>query len=99
MSQIELEFNIQKGYNDVVVEGKRVSREDYMRLPIVQWAVKNIGPLLTSEPNQILYGEGWEIYADWDPYWIGVDGAPRVVLKCSHDLDSRLITQFWMKFQ
>ena len=96
---IELEFNIQKGYSDVVLNGKTVTQENYLDLPIVKWAVKNIGPILTNEPNQVLYGEGWEIHADWDPYWIGVDGAPRVVLQCTCELDSRLITDFWMRFQ
>jgi len=99
MPKIELEFNIQKGYSDVVLTGKTVTQENYMQLPIVKWAVKNIGPILTNHPNEILYGEGWEISADWDPYWIGVDGAPRVVLQCDCELDSRLITDFWMRFQ
>ena len=99
MPQYQLKFDIQKGYSDVVLTGKTVDKEDLMQLPIVQWAVKNIGPLLTSEKGQILYGEGWEIHADWDPYWIGVDGTPQVVLQCNCELDSRLITDFWMRFQ
>jgi hypothetical protein len=96
---IELEFDIQKGYSDVVLEGKTLTKQDYTQLPIVQWAVKNIGPILTNEPGQILYGEGWEIYADWNNYINEVDDTPRVVLKCKHELDSRLITEFWIRFQ
>lgn len=96
---VELEFDIEKGYSNVVLEGKTLTKLHYMQLPIVQWAVKNIGPVLTSEPGQILYGEGWEIYADWNDYINAVDNTPRVVLKCNHKLDSRLITEFWMRFQ
>lgn len=99
MPRYQLRFDIQKGYSDVVLTGKAVAKEDVMQLPIVQWAVKHIGPLLTSEPGQILHGEGWEIYADWDPYWIGVDRCPQVMLQCTCELDSRLITDFWMRFQ
>ena len=99
MPRYQLKFDIQKGYSDVVLTGKTVAKEDIMQLPIVQWAVKNIGPLLTSDPGQILHGEGWEIYADWDPYLIGLDGTPQVMLQCTCELDSRLITDFWMRFQ
>ena len=96
---LELEFNINKAYSDVVLKGKNLSKRDYMALPIVQWAVKNIGPLKTTKVGEILPGDGWEIYADWQYYLNNVDEKPRVVLKCKCDLDSRLVTEFWMKFQ
>jgi hypothetical protein len=99
MPHIALEFDIRKGYSNVVLEGKNLTKDDYMQLPVIKWAVKNIGPLLTSEPGQILYGEGWEIYADWEPYFEKVDRLPRVMLQCTCELDSRLITDFWMRFQ
>lgn len=99
MSVIELEFDIHKGYTDVVLKGRKISKDDYMQLPIIQWAVKNIGPILTSEPGQILYGQGWEIYADWQSYIGGIDRTPRVVLKLNRQVDQRLITDFWMRFQ
>jgi hypothetical protein len=99
MQKIELEFNIHRGYSNVVLKGRRITKDDYMALPIIQWAVKNIGPILTSEEGQVLYGEGWEIYADWQSYIGGVDKTPRVVLKLDRQVDQRLITDFWMRFQ
>lgn len=95
----ELPFDINKAYSDVVLRGKNLTKIDYMQLPIIQWAVKNIGPLKTASVGEILHGEGWEIYADWQDYINKVDDKPRVVLKCKHELDSRLITEFWMRFQ
>lgn len=95
---IELEFNIEKGYSDVVLKGRKVTKDDYMTLPIVLWAVKNIGPILTHEVGQILHGDGWEIYADWQSYLQGLDKKPRVVLKLDCELDTRLILDFWMRF-
>lgn len=99
MPQIELEFNIKKGYSDVVLTGRNLTSEDYMQLPIIQWAVKNVGPLQTSSPGEVLHGHGWEIYADWERYLKHLDNKPRVVLKLDCELDSRLITDFWMRFQ
>ena len=99
MSRYQLEFDIRKGYSDVVLEGKNLTKDDYMRLPIIKWAVKNIGPILTANPGEILHGQGWSIHADWEPYFNGVDRTPRVVLQCTCELDSRLITDFWMRFQ
>lgn len=96
---LELEFDINKGYNDVVLKGKRLTKLDYMQLPIIQWAVKNIGELRTNGVGEILHGDGWEIYADWQGYLNKLDDKPRVVLKCTHELDSRLVTEFWMRFQ
>jgi hypothetical protein len=98
MPKLTLEFDIQKGYSDVVLSGKTLTKEHYMQLPIIQWAVKNIGPILTAAPGEILHGDGWQIYADWDHFKYGVDGAPRVMLQCNTELGTRLITDFWIRF-
>ena len=99
MQTIDLEFDIHKGYSNVVLNGKTLTKEDFMSLPVIQWAVKNIGPILTSEPGQILHGDGWEIYADWQGYLAHTDQYPKVMLKLSRPVDDRLLTDFWMRFQ
>jgi hypothetical protein len=99
MPQIELEFDLTKGYGDVVLKGRTLSKTDYMQLPIVKWAVKNVGELRTDQQGQVLYGDGWEIFADWQTYLNGLDKRPRVVLKLTQQVDQRLITDFWMRFQ
>lgn len=96
---IELDFDIQKGYTDVVLKGRKITPADYMELPIVQWCVKNVGHIKTANPGEILHGDGWEIFADWQNYIGGVDKTPRVVLKLHTEVDQRLITEFWMRFQ
>jgi hypothetical protein len=99
MQKIELEFDIHKGYSDVVLKGRKITKDDYLDLPIIQWAVKNIGPILTANPGEILHGQGWEIYADWQSYLTRLDNKPRVVLRLAEPVDDRLITDFWMRFQ
>jgi hypothetical protein len=99
MQKIELEFDIHKGYSDVVLKGRELTKDDYMSLPVIQWAVKNVGPILTANPGEILHGQGWEIYADWQGYLADADQTPRVVLRLEEPVDDRLITDFWMRFQ
>jgi hypothetical protein len=99
MQKIELEFDIHKGYSDVVLKGRKITRDDYIALPIIQWAVKNVGPILTANPGEILHGEGWEIYADWQGYLARADQCPKVVIRLTEPVDDRLITDFWMRFQ
>lgn len=96
---MKLKFDIQKGYSDVVLKGKHLTKEDYMQLPVIKWLIDNVGPLHTSQVGEILHGDGWEIYADWDPYWLGVDGAPEVCVIIKEPVNEQLITKFWMKFQ
>lgn len=95
----ELTFDIRKGYSDVVLQGRTITPDDYMQLPIIAWAVQNIGAIRTAKPGEILHGDGWEIFADWQNYLSGVDNTPRVVLKLHSQVDQRLITEFWMRFQ
>jgi hypothetical protein len=99
MQKIELEFDIHKGYSNVVLKGRKITRDDYIALPIIQWAVKNVGPILTANPGEILHGEGWEIYADWQGYLARADQCPKVVIRLTEPVDDRLITDFWMRFQ
>jgi hypothetical protein len=96
---MKLSFDIQKGYSDVVLTGKTITKEDYIAVPIIKWLIDNVGPIITANPGEILHGDGWEIYTDWDPYWIGVDGAPQVCVIIKKHVDDKLLTKFWMKFQ
>jgi hypothetical protein len=96
---MKLKFDIQKGYSDVVLTGKHISKEDYVAVPIIKWLIDNVGPILTANPGEILHGDGWEIYVDWDPYWLGVDGAPQVYAIIAEPVSEQLVTKFWMKFQ
>jgi hypothetical protein len=97
---IELEFDQRRAYGDIVF-GHNISYEDYLSVPIVCWCINNIGPLnWPMRPGDKLGGEGWEIYADWSR-WMAAkyrDTPPRTVLILYDDTDSRLLTEFWMKF-
>jgi len=97
---IELEFNQRKAYGDVVF-GHNIAYEDYLSVPIVRWCIKNIGPMRwPKNPSDSLCGEGWEIYADWSR-WMAAkyrDNPPRTILKLYNDVDSKLLTEFWIKF-
>ena len=99
MQKVELEFNIHRGYSNVELKGRRITKDDYMAFPIIQWAVKNVGPILTAKEGDILHGEGWEIYADWQGYLARADHYPKVVIRLTEPVDQRLITDFWMRFQ
>lgn len=96
---LKLKFDIQKGYSDVVLNGKVITKQDYEVVPVIKWLINNVGPILTCSPGEILHGEGWEIYVDWDPYWLGVDGVPEVCVIIKKPVDDQLLTKFWMKFQ
>jgi len=96
---MKLAFDIQKGYSDVVLTGKTITKEDYNAVPIIKWLIDNVGPILTAAPGEILYGDGWEIYTEWDNYLLGVDGAPQVYVIITKPISDQLLTKFWMKFQ
>lgn len=97
---IEMEFDHQRAYGDVVF-GENITYEDYLTVPIVRWCIKNIGPLhWPISPGDSLSGEGWEVYADWS-LWMSAkfyDRPPRTVLLLTDDVDSKLLTEFWIKF-
>ena len=97
---IQIEFDQKKAYGDVVFDHE-IKLEDYHRVPIVDWCVKNIGPMnWPKSPGETLAGKGWEVYADWSR-WMAAkyrDNPPRTVLILEDDVDPKRLTEFWMKF-
>lgn len=97
---MKLEFDPDKGYGSTPVRKKRLERKDYLTLPVIRWCHERIGPIRWPKSvNEVLTGEGWQIYAQWDDYLKHLDNKPRTYVIINKDIDQRLITEFWMRFQ
>lgn len=96
---LELEFNIDKGYTNIVTR-QILILEDYLSQPVISWCHEKIGPILwPKDVNEILRGDGWEISADWNKWLYDRDKNPRTCVIIHKDIDPQLITEFWMRFQ
>lgn len=96
---MKLEFDPDKGYGRDPVTKKYLVKDDYLSLPVVRWCHERIGPIdWPKDVNEILRGEGWEIFADWDGWLRNVD-KPRTYVIIHTSLDTKLVTDFWMRFQ
>lgn len=94
---IRLEFDSDKGYGSGF-RTKSITKEDYLSLPVLKWCHEKLGPInFPKDPNEVLTGDGWEIYADWEGYLKGID-KPRIYVIIDKQINQRLITEFWMKF-
>ena len=97
---VDLVFDSEKGYGRGI-KGKVATKEDYLSLPVIKWCHEKVGPLkFPKDPNEILTGDGWEIYSDWNDilYKDSVDLRPGLHVIIHKEINSRLITEFWMKF-
>ena len=97
---IQLEFDQQKAYGDVIF-GHDITYEDYMSVPVIRWCSEHIGSLnWPIRPGEQVHGDGWEIYADWSRWMLAKhrDIPPRTVLILREEVDQKLITEFWMRF-
>lgn len=98
MQKVMLEFDPDRGYTNVV-NRKFLILEDYLSQPVIHWCHERIGAMRwPKEVNEILTGDGWEIYADWGP-WLNQVDKPRTYVIITKQVEQRLITEFWMRFQ
>ena len=96
---LELEFNIDLGYTNVV-NRQMLILEDYLSQPVIEWCHEKIGPIQwPKDVNEILRGDGWEISADWSVWMLNRTTTPRVCVIIHKDIDPQLITEFWIRFQ
>lgn len=96
---MKLEFDINKGYKDIV-DKKVLTLEDYLNQPVIFWCHEKIGPMKwPKDVNEILSGDGWEISADWTRWMYDRSTKPEVSVIIHKDVDSRLLTDFWIRFQ
>ena len=96
---MKLEFDTDKGYKNIA-DKKVLSLEDYLSQPVIRWCHERIGPLKwPKDPNEILCGDGWEICADWTKWMHDRSTKPEVSVIIHKDINSQLVTDFWMRFQ
>jgi hypothetical protein len=96
--RLSLNFDLDLGYGDIVIEGREPSLEELLRLPIVAWLDRNVGRLRhPRDPQEMLNGDGWIIIADWNmlEYW----NKPRCRVEITKSVSDRIVTEFWMRFQ
>ena len=69
--------------------------DEYSKLPIIKWLEDNIGKMYQIENRVQLFGDGWMIGVN-----IGVDSphAQKFSVHIVNDTDSKLITEFIMRF-
>lgn len=96
---MRLEFDPDLGYGSEPVVGKDMTLDQYLALPVIGWCHSKIGCMdWPRDPQQVLTGQGWEVYADWGQYY--KEGTvPRTFILTAQDLSTELITEFWMRFQ
>ena len=99
MNPLVLDFDIELGYTKTVNKQILVL-EDYLDQPVIRWCHEKIGPIKwPKEVNEILIGDGWEIAADWNKWMLNRSTNPRVSVIIHKEIDTHLITEFWMRFQ
>jgi len=97
---MKLEFDSDKGYRSGVY-GRKLDKEDYLSLPIVKWCNDKIGEInWPKDVNEVLTGDGWDIYSDWVERLSDntLDFAPRLYVIINKEIDQRLVTEFWIRF-
>lgn len=98
VSDINLEFDIDLGYGDIVISGQEPTVEDLLNLPVVRWLDQHIGPLeFPRDPGKLLNGNGWTISAEWN--MLEHERRPRCWVLLDKPVEDRLLTEFWMRFQ
>ena len=95
---MKLEFDIDKGYTNICNK-KVLELDDYLNQPVIRWCHERIGPMSWPKGvNEVLCGDGWEIATDWENVIQYLDN-PRIYVIIHKDIDSKLLTDFWMRFQ
>jgi hypothetical protein len=96
--QIKLEFDCDKAYGNCELSDP-ITLDNYMELPVVEWCHKKIGAMnWPRDPNEVLYGDGWQIGADWSDYLEHRSNLPYVYVIITKPVEQKLITEFWMRF-
>lgn len=96
---IILEYDVDRAYS-TVVDKKFLELEDYLAQPLIRWCHRNIGPMNWPKlPEEILQGDGWEIAVDWSKWMFNRSTKPEACVIIHKDIDSQLLTDFWMRFQ
>jgi hypothetical protein len=94
---LTLEFDPDKGYGNRWLSGRNPDLTQYMAFPIVRWCHKHIGPInWPKAKGEAINGQGWQIHTEWQQDHPDAQFTTRVYVRS--DLDSRLITEFWMRF-